>query len=270
VIPGRRPLRIAHRGASARAPENTLAAFAAAIADGADAVELDVQRTRDGVPVVLHDPTLDRTTDGTGPLAATTLSALRRLDAGAWFDPRFRGERVPTLEEALECVRGRCGLNVELKIAPARGGTLRSRARRSREEAALLAEAVAGVLEQVRFDGFLLLSSFSAAALRAARAAMPRARLALLASRRMTGLGATHRALALEAVNLHLRLATRRRFGAARRLGLGILVWAVDDLENLRRVEDLGADGIMTDDVTLFDRLAPAPEGPPRRSARLD
>ena len=267
MIPGRRPLRIAHRGASARAPENTLAAFAAAIQDGADAIELDVQRTEDGVPVVLHDPTLDRTTDGRGPLAATTLEALRRLDAGAWFAPRFRGERVPTLLEALECARGRCGLNVELKIAPARGGTLRSRARRSREEAALLATAVAKVLDQSRFDGFLLLSSFSAAALRAARAAMPQARLALLASRRMTGLRAAHRALGLETVNLHLRLATRRRFGMARRLGLGVLVWAVDDPADLRRVEDLGADGIMTDDVTLFER---ARGGPQPQSARLD
>src|SRR3990172_9877913 len=95
------PVVIAHRGASGSCPENTLAAFRRAAALGADMIELDVQLTRDGEVVVIHDWTLDRTTSGTGPVRACSLAELRRLDAGAWFDAAFAGERVPTLGEVL-------------------------------------------------------------------------------------------------------------------------------------------------------------------------
>ena len=91
----------AHRGASASAPENTLAAFRAAEAAGAAGIELDVHLSADGVPVVIHDETVDRTTDGHGPVAALTLCRLRQLDAGRWFAPAFAGEALPTLEEIL-------------------------------------------------------------------------------------------------------------------------------------------------------------------------
>src|SRR3989442_9967523 len=86
-----RPLRIAHRGASARAPENTLAAFKEAIRLGADSIELDAHLSADGVPMVIHDDSVDRTTNGRGAVAALTCRSLRRLDAGAWFSSRFRG-----------------------------------------------------------------------------------------------------------------------------------------------------------------------------------
>jgi len=109
------PLCIGHRGASALAPENTLAAFETAIVDGADGLEFDVRLTRDGVPIVLHDAALDRTTSGRGAVAALDLASIRRLDAGAWFGARFRGERVPTLAETLDLARGRCAVNIELK-----------------------------------------------------------------------------------------------------------------------------------------------------------
>ena len=99
---GVRPVEIiAHRGYSAVAPENTMAAVEAALAAGADAVELDVHVTRDGVPVLFHDPTLDRTTDGCGPLAACSWEELRGLDAGSWLGTAFAGERVPSLADAL-------------------------------------------------------------------------------------------------------------------------------------------------------------------------
>lgn len=93
---------IAHRGFSATAPENTLAAVDAAIRAGADAVEFDVHVARNGTPVLFHDDTLDRTTDGRGPLKERSLAELRALDAGSWFDRAFTGERIPSLSEALE------------------------------------------------------------------------------------------------------------------------------------------------------------------------
>src|SRR5258708_11793081 len=95
------PRIIAHRGASAIAPENTLAAFRAAAVSGATWVEFDVSLTKDGRPVVFHDDLLDRTTDGTGLLAETPFEILTHLDAGSWFAPDFSGEMVPTLEEDL-------------------------------------------------------------------------------------------------------------------------------------------------------------------------
>ena len=98
---------IGHRGYAARAPENTLVSIEAALKAGARAVEFAVRVARCGTPVVIHDETVDRTTDGEGPVARQTLEQLRRLDAGAWFDPGFAGERIPTLTEALDHLAGR-------------------------------------------------------------------------------------------------------------------------------------------------------------------
>lgn len=136
--PPARPWVVAHRGASAQAPENTIPAFTLAAEQGATFVELDVQRTKDGALVLLHDLTLERTTDiaqvfpdrarevmvkgearRQWPLADFTLAEVRRLDAGRWFDARFAGTRVPTLAETIAAVRGRIGLYIELK-APER------------------------------------------------------------------------------------------------------------------------------------------------------
>src|SRR4051794_34519268 len=98
------PKVIGHRGAKAYAPENTLAGIRTAAQQGARWVEVDVKLTRDGVPILMHDDTVDRTTNGKGAAATLDFAELRRLDAGAWFGPAFAGERIPTLEEALALV----------------------------------------------------------------------------------------------------------------------------------------------------------------------
>jgi glycerophosphoryl diester phosphodiesterase len=100
---------IAHRGYSARAPENTMAAMDAAVAAGADAVEFDLHTAACGTPVLFHDPMLSRTTNGAGPLRRRTFEQLRGLDAGRWYSPRFAGERIPSFEEALQRLKGRIG-----------------------------------------------------------------------------------------------------------------------------------------------------------------
>jgi glycerophosphoryl diester phosphodiesterase len=225
---------IGHRGASARAPENTLASFETAIGDGADGLEFDVRLTRDGVPIVLHDATVDRTTSGRGTVAALDLARIRRLDAGSWFAPRFRGERVPTLAETLDLACGRCGVNIELKIET--GDAMR------------LARAVANVVAGARFRGWMVISSFSRPALIATRAAMPRARLGWLASRSARGLRPTDKRLSLWSFHPHLRLATPRRLRLAHRLKLRVLVWPVNDTRAARRLAAAGVDGVMTDD----------------------
>jgi len=110
-----RPLLIGHRGYPAKFPENTLAAFEGAITAGCDMIELDVTLTKDRMVVVIHDDTLDRTTNGKGPVLGQTFEELKRLDAGSWFAPRFSAERIPELLEVMELTAGRCMLNIEIK-----------------------------------------------------------------------------------------------------------------------------------------------------------
>lgn len=111
----RTPLIIAHRGSSATAPENTLAAFHQAIEDGAEAIEFDVRLTRDRQLVVFHDNRLNRTSDGRGRLRDYNLSDLQLLSAGSWFHRRFAAEKIPTLEDVFDLVAGRVGINIEIK-----------------------------------------------------------------------------------------------------------------------------------------------------------
>ena len=106
---------IAHRGASSYAPENTLAAFDLALQMGARHIELDVDMTSDGHVVVIHDDTVDRTTNGSGPVTGHTLAALRALDAGSWFGAAFAGAQIPTLDEVLARYQGRAHVHTEIK-----------------------------------------------------------------------------------------------------------------------------------------------------------
>lgn len=106
---------IAHRGASAYHPENTMSAFRRAYEMGAEMIELDILLSKDGIPVAIHDETLERTTNGKGKVAELTLKELKELDAGSWFDDHHIGERIPTLEEVLEFAKGKIALNIEIK-----------------------------------------------------------------------------------------------------------------------------------------------------------
>ncbi|MEK4298238.1 glycerophosphodiester phosphodiesterase family protein [Oceanobacillus sp. FSL W8-0428] len=106
---------IAHRGASGHAPENTMAAFEKAFEMKADYIEIDVQMTKDGELIAIHDTTVDRTTNGTGSVGDYTLEEIQQLDAGSWFGPEFSGERIPTFEEIIDAYRGKIGLLIELK-----------------------------------------------------------------------------------------------------------------------------------------------------------
>ena len=117
----------AHRGAASKAPENTLAALELAWRDGATLAEIDVRLSRDGHVVLMHDRAVDRTTNGRGPIEAMTLEEIRALDAGGWFGPAFRGERVPTLRDVITWARGKLVLLVELKNYPYREAPLTER-----------------------------------------------------------------------------------------------------------------------------------------------
>ena len=172
---------VGHRGLPCAAPENTISALRAAAAAGLRWVEFDVQLSADGVPVVLHDATLDRTTDGTGLVSAQSLAALRRLDAGAWFEreefgsSEFEGEHLPTLGEYVaECERLHLGMNVELKG----DGTEAEQEAVARAAVDVLRRAgCVGVGDSAATGAAVLLSSFSEVALRAAGSSFPKALL---------------------------------------------------------------------------------------------
>ncbi|MDF2960939.1 MAG: glycerophosphoryl diester phosphodiesterase [Paenibacillus sp.] len=115
VLNRKQPLVIAHRGAKGEAPENTLAAFQLGLEQGCDAIELDIHLSKDGEIIVIHDYTLDRTTDMTGTVNEMTLEEIKRADAGRWFDAKYEGERVPTLEEVFDLVPADVMINVEVK-----------------------------------------------------------------------------------------------------------------------------------------------------------
>lgn len=113
-----RPLLIGHRGAMACAPENTMVSFEEGLRQGADLIELDVHLCASGEVVVIHDAYVDRTTDGTGLVVDLTLAQLKALDAGGWYDSRYAGQRIPTLDEVLAWARGRVPLAIEIKNGP--------------------------------------------------------------------------------------------------------------------------------------------------------
>jgi glycerophosphoryl diester phosphodiesterase len=221
---------IAHRGASGTAPENTLAAFERAERLGAHMIELDVPLAADGAVVVLHDDSVDRTTDGRGRVSGHTLAGLRALDAGRWFAPEFAGERIPTLAEVLAVVS--LPVNVELK----RGGGAGLEAR---------------VLETVRAAGALgrvVFSSFDHDALQRLRLLDAEAEIAILWAGRGTErpLVAARR-VAARALHLRTTGASLRAVSVALTAGFEVRVWTVNDPEEWRVFEARGATAVFTD-----------------------
>jgi glycerophosphoryl diester phosphodiesterase len=221
---------IAHRGASGTRPENTLAAFRRAHEIGAHMLELDVQLTRDGEVVVMHDWTLARTTDGGGDVSGRTLAEIRRLDAGRWFHPDYAGEPVPTLAEVLATVP--LPVNVELK---ARGPD-------GLERRALEVVRAAGALDRVVF------SSFDAESLVRLRALSADVDIAVLwyRTRLAAGLDLLAR---VGATALHVRKDRVAPEGVREAVarGASVRAWTVNDVEESRRLEGLGVSAVFTD-----------------------
>ncbi len=236
------PQVIAHRGASAAAPENTLAAVELALEHGADRVEVDLRRTADGALVLLHDATPRRTTDvdpgrAGNPVESFSLAALRRLDAGSWFDVRFAGQRVPVLGELLELVRGRAGVHLELKDPARHPGVERQ------------------VLAALGRDDDVVVQSFDHASVRRLHALAPEVPVALLVEERPhADLLRTAAGFAAE-VNPALTAVDADVVAALREHGLRTSTWTVNAAADLRRVAALDVDGIITDEPALARAL---------------
>jgi glycerophosphoryl diester phosphodiesterase len=226
---------IGHRGAAAVAPENTVASFREGLRAGADRIELDVRLSRDGRPVVIHDSTLDRTTDGTGAVSDHSWDELRVLDAGAWHSEPFRGEPLPDLVSALQVVAPPAGLIVELKAD-------------STEDAPLL-DAVLRLLHDTDRVGDVVVSTGCWELFRGLREREPDLSTALVVRRLETRDPVrAARELGVSAIHPNRRRLNRSLARRAAEAGLEVCPYTVNDEAALRAAVALGVDGVITDD----------------------
>ncbi len=242
--PVHRPRVVAHRGNSAVAPQNTLAAFEAAWRAGADSIEIDIQLTADGHVVVIHDDTVDATTDGQGSVARLTLDALRALDAGSWFAAAYRGQRVPTFAEVLELLVRRPGIELLLEL---KGAWTTAQVR-----------PVTAAIREAGLTGRVVGQSFwpeSVAALAEADPALRRGLLVFEVPDGVDALVRTCTGLGVMTCNPFGPLLVEHPELVARlhAAGLQVMVWTLDEPGQWAAAAALGVDAVITDRP---DRLA--------------
>lgn len=233
----RAPVIVAHRGASAVAPENTAAAFQKAVDMGVDLIEMDVQRSRDGELIVMHDATVDRTTRGAfrGNIASLTLEQIKSLDAGSWKGAQFAGEKVLTLDEMLAAFRGKASFLIELKTTG-------------------IEEQVAAAIKKAGMANNVVVQSFSAESVRRFRAVMPEVPAGVLFNNspianpiaraesyisQVLATNASFAAIAFAAITPELVQHMKAR-------GIAVYAWTVDDEPAIRRMVNAGVSGIIT------------------------
>lgn len=249
--PRSQPLVIAHRGASAYAPENTLAAFQLAADQDADAIELDVDLTRDGHLVVMHDVTIDRTTDGHGRVADLTLEEIRRADAGLWKSVDFKGERVPLLEEVFEAVGQRLLINVEVKDRSLLGVGLEAQ--------------VVSLIQKHKLVDRVIVSSFNPLALRRVKHCDKRLACGLLIAPDLPFF-LRDAWLAPLIPHLDARHPQHAQISKAavdgwHAQGLFVNAWTANQASTIRALIKAGVDGIIGDDPLLIQDVLKPPSG---------
>lgn len=240
------PKCIAHRGARDSAPENTLAAFLQAKHAGCSWVEFDVQCSKEGVPMVMHDTKIDRTTNGQGDIDAYRLAELKTFDAGRYFSPDFIGETIPTLDEALAFL-AQHGMHANIELKSTRGNA---------EEDRRLAYACSQVLSRyVTGNSQYLVSSFSPSLLTSAREYMPEVAMGLIVEDdpgqrfilAQTKWATIIQALKLYSLHVNHALVNRETMSLLTRLTPHILCWTVNDVTRAKTLFDLGVTSVFTD-----------------------
>ena len=223
----------AHRGSSRKAPENSMSAVRQAIEDGADFAEIDVQETRDGVVVVIHDTDLMRVMGLDRKIWEVTYDEIRDLDAGSWFSPKFEGERIPTLQQVIDLTNGKIKLNIELKL---NGHDQR------------LAERVVQILQNNRFESRCVVTSLEYGALRQVKQLDDSLRIGHIVS---VAIGDITR-LEVDFLSLQTNLVTAQLMAAADKRGLGVHVWTVNDPDTLVAMVNKGVENIITDEPGMM------------------
>lgn len=225
---------IAHQGASSYAPGNTLAAFDLALRMGARHIELDVNSTSDKHIVVMHDDTLDRTTNGSGPITSHTLAALRELDAGSWFGIKFKGERIPTFDEVLERYKGRMHIHTEIK-----GHTC-------------LAQQIADLVRKHGMEEQVTITSFQKIRLEEIRAYAPELPVGWLVAEVTDAIIDQAQAMGLTQLCPRADTVTPELVRRLHTEGFVVRAWGVDNEELMQQVVQAGADGMT---VNFLDKL---------------
>lgn len=229
--PGR-SLVIAHRGASGDAPENTLAAFRLAMEQGADMIELDVQLSADGHLVVIHDPTVDRTTDGRGLVSDLTLEQIKALDAGSGFSPAYAGEKVPTLDEVLDWAASRIPLAIEIKNGPIYYSGIESK--------------IVDALRSHDAAGSCLVISFDHNAVLRVKQLSPETATGVLFACCPVSPASLAAAARADVLLPHWSNLTPEMVRSVHSRGLAVSPWVIDDEREMRRALSLGVDGVAT------------------------
>jgi glycerophosphoryl diester phosphodiesterase len=240
----KRPTIFAHRGSSVYAPENTLAAFNLAVEQHADAIELDAKLSADGQVVVMHDDSVERTTNGTGLIKSLTLNELKSLDAGTKFNPQFTGQTIPTLIEVFEQVGQKIFINVELTNYSSPMDDL--------------PEKVAQLVRKFHFENIILLSSFNPIALIRARKILPKVPMGfqtLAGFGKITFYSHLVRFGPMLALHPASKDASEKLIKAVHRKGSRVHVYTVNHPDEMRRLFTTGVDGIFTDNPLLAQKV---------------
>jgi glycerophosphoryl diester phosphodiesterase len=235
-----RPFILAHRGDFAHAPENTLPSFEQALQKGADGVELDAKLTSDGHVIVIHDSTVDRTTNGKGRVALLALDEIRKLDAGSWFNEKFAGTKVPLLEEVFDLIGKDKLINIELtNYSTPRDG---------------LVVKVCELIKQHNNHEQIIFSSFFSSNLKIASQTLAEIPRGLLAMPGLIGLWARSFGFMFgdyQALHPHISNASREQAQRAHRLKRRVHVWTVNTPAQLTQLKEWGVDGVFTDDPQM-------------------
>jgi glycerophosphoryl diester phosphodiesterase len=236
---------IAHRGASAYYPENTMAAFEAAVDMNAEMIELDVLLSKDGVPVVFHDAVLNNHTNGQGLVSNYTLDELKQLDAGSWFDLRFSGEEIPTLEEVLAFASGKISLNIEIKTEAV-----------TNELKGGVEEKTLDLVRKYSMQEHVLFSSFDYRAVSHFKKLAPEIPVALLYNNSQSNSKTPHELVSsygADAFNCSYRQLTKKRIANLRTHKIPSFIYTVDKISRMRKLIAAGVTGIFTNkpDVLL-------------------
>ncbi len=249
----KRPLVIAHRGGNIWAPENTIAAFAKSLEARADGVELDIHRCKSGELVVIHDETLDRTTNGKGFVKDHTYEELKKLSAGNWFDKEFGNERLPLLEDVLKLANGKMIVNIEIKNAPI--------------EYPGIEDDLAKVLKSYQYPEKILISSFDHELIRRIHEKMPQYEVAFLDAGIINDVGDYANKIGAKAWNAGFGELRADAVERAHKAGVAVNVWTVDGRKHWDEAVKMNVDGIVTNDPAgLKEHLEDIPSLHPHHS----
>lgn len=233
-------LTIAHRGASAFAPENTIAAFDKAIDLNVDFIELDVQMTKDQHLVVIHDLTVNRTTNGTGAIKNLTLQEIKELDAGSWFSKTFQSEKIPTIDEVLERYRGKTGLLIDLKSPSIYPG---------------IEKKLAEKLWHYKLQQEIRVQSFNLTSIKTFRSLLPSIQYGLVINHSISYYKLTKYANDIDFINIHERFISNMLIKFAHSKGINIYAWSVHDASTVRKLLFYKIDGITADSPKLISSI---------------